>query len=277
MMLTETVEHVAKCHQFANEGNRSEFFSILSSKVIVMSNYRALLEKLRPLDYLILFSMIFLGVTTTVAGMFRNPWPFAVGTYVVSILFVLAAIQFKDVQFQRLLVFGLITGIAELITDWYHVVILKSLVYTHLSFFPLLASPEYMPLGWMNVIVQMSYISLRLREEFNLTIPVTMVIIGVLGVLNIPYYEEMAYNAGAWYYTAEWMIGRTPVWVFAAYFVEIPWVVPITMKIEDIARKEDNSWGRQVIIATVVSGLMMGVIIFVGGFITHAALKAPLF
>ncbi len=232
---------------------------------------QGLMDRLRPMDYLVIFAMLITSLATTLAGTIKKPWPFAVVTYIVAVIFVTSSILLKDVRFQRLLVFGLVTGVVELLTDWYHVIVFKSLVYLDHSFFSILASPEYMPLGWMNVIVQMSYIGLRLREEFDWSIPGTMVVIGILGALNIPYYEEMAFSAGAWYYTASWMIGHTPIWVVAAYFVEIPWVVPIIAKIEKVLEDRDANHPLFVLLLLVMGGILMGIVIFIGGFVTYSS------
>ena len=158
-----------------------------------------------------------------------------------------------------LLVFGFTTGLAELITDWYHVAVFKSLVYDNFSLFRLWASPEYMPLGWMNTMVQMGYIGWRLSEF--LSVGKTMAIVGIIGALSIPYYEEMAFHAGAWHYQNAYMIGNTPLWVFAAYLVEIPWVVPIVKKMQE---KPFYFW--------ILAGIIQGIIIFVGGFLTYSLL-----
>ena len=207
-------------------------------------------------DYVILSTLVLNSIFTTLAGFLRQPWPFAMITYLVALILVLTAVIRKNTFLGYLILFGLVTGVVELITDWYHVAIFKSLVYDDLSFFPLLASPEYMPIGWMNVITQMSYIGWRLSQY--LSVPQAMIVLGVIGALSIPYYEEMAYIAGAWHYQNAFMISHTPLWVFLAYFVEIPWVVPI---IRTFKEKPFYYW--------VLGGVIQGIVIFVGGFFTY--------
>jgi hypothetical protein len=47
-------------------------------------------------------------------------------------------------------------------------------------------SPLWMPLAWEVVAVQFGYVGLRLWERFGKT---GLVLIGLLGALNIPFYE----------------------------------------------------------------------------------------
>jgi hypothetical protein len=50
-------------------------------------------------------------------------------------------------------------------------------------------SPLWMPLAWEVVAVQFGYIGLRLWERFGKT---GLLMIGLLGAINIPFYEEVA-------------------------------------------------------------------------------------
>jgi hypothetical protein len=56
-------------------------------------------------------------------------------------------------------------------------------------------SPLWMPLAWEVVTVQFGYIGLRLCERFG---KVGLLMIGLLGAINIPFYEEMARRIHWW-------------------------------------------------------------------------------
>ena len=116
----------------------------------------------------------------------------------------------------RLLLFGLIAGVLELFTDFAGETVAHSLYYPPHE--PMLwASPAYMPLSWMVALAPLGYLAWRL---WSLAPDpprwVSAVIIAVVGALNIPFYEEMAYYAGWWRYAIGAHIphiGHTPLYV----------------------------------------------------------------
>ncbi len=72
-----------------------------------------------------------------------------------------------------------------------------------------------MPLAWEVVAVQFGYIGLRLYERFG---KVGLVTIGLLGALNIPFYEEMARRIHWWQYSGCRMISFTPWYIVLGEF-----------------------------------------------------------
>ena len=58
-------------------------------------------------------------------------------------------------------------------------------------------SPEWMAVAWEIVAVQFGYIGLRLGERFGAR---GLIAVGLLGAINIPYYEEMARRINWWQY-----------------------------------------------------------------------------
>jgi hypothetical protein len=61
-------------------------------------------------------------------------------------------------------------------------------------------SPLWMPLAWEVAAVQVGYIGLRLWERFGNAGPL---MIGLLGAINIPFYEEMVRRIHWWQYGPE--------------------------------------------------------------------------
>jgi hypothetical protein len=111
----------------------------------------------------------------------------------------------------RLLLFGLVAGTAELITDAAGEQVARSLVYPTGE--PMLwQSPAYMPISWMVVLTVLGYLGWRLAGLLPRW--QAMVLGGLAGMLIIPFYEESAWYAGWWHYTSLPRIGHTPVYVF---------------------------------------------------------------
>src|SRR6478609_8861454 len=69
--------------------------------------------------------------------------------------------------------------------------------------------------GMEVVAVQFGYIGLRLREHFGKT---GLLMIGVLGAINIPFYEEMARRIHWWQYSGCRMISYKPWYIIVGEF-----------------------------------------------------------
>ena len=63
--------------------------------------------------------------------------------------------------------------------------------------------------------MQFGYVGLRLWEHFGKT---GLVMIGLLGAVNIPFYEEMARRIHWWQYTGCRMISYTPLYIILGEF-----------------------------------------------------------
>ncbi len=72
-----------------------------------------------------------------------------------------------------------------------------------------------MPLAWEVVAVQFGYVGLRLWERFGKT---GLLMIGLLGAINIPFYEEMARRIHWWQYSGCRMISFTPWYIILGEF-----------------------------------------------------------
>ena len=76
-------------------------------------------------------------------------------------------------------------------------------------------SPLWMPLAWEVVAVQFGYVGLRLWKRFGKT---GLLVIGLLGAINIPFYEEMARRIHWWQYSGCRMISYTPWHIIVGEF-----------------------------------------------------------
>jgi hypothetical protein len=121
----------------------------------------------------------------------------------------------RDILIARLLIFGLAVGFAELPADAWLVLHTHTLNYSVGGGPMLWCSPAWMPLAWEVVAVQFGYLGLRLRERFG---GLGLLIIGALGAVNIPYYEEMARRIHWWTYGGCRMISFTPYYIVLGEF-----------------------------------------------------------
>ena len=120
-----------------------------------------------------------------------------------------------DMLIARLMIFGLAVGFAELPADAWLVLHTRTLDYSVGGGPMLWCSPAWMPLAWQVVAVQFGYLGLRLRERFG---GLGLLLIGGLGALNIPYYEEMARRIHWWTYSGCRMISFTPYYTVLGEF-----------------------------------------------------------
>jgi len=109
----------------------------------------------------------------------------------------------RDALLARFLLFGLVVGLAELPADAWLVDYTRTLDYSIGGGPMIWRSPVWMPQAWEVVAVQFGYIGLRLWERFG---KFGLLMIGFLGAINIPFYEEMARRIHWWQYTSCRMI-----------------------------------------------------------------------
>ena len=76
-------------------------------------------------------------------------------------------------------------------------------------------SPLWMPFAWEIVAVQFGYLGLWLWERFG---GWGLAGIGLLGAINIPYYEEMARRINWWQYDNCHMLSYTPYYIILGEF-----------------------------------------------------------
>jgi hypothetical protein len=122
----------------------------------------------------------------------------------------------RDGLLARLILFGLVAGLVELAADAWLVGFTRTLDYSIGGGPMLWRSPAWMPLAWEVVAVQFGYLGLILRERFG---GYGLVAIGLLGAVNIPYYEEMARRIHWWRYSGCRMISGTPYYIIVGEFL----------------------------------------------------------
>ena len=121
----------------------------------------------------------------------------------------------RDALLGRFLIFGLTVGLTELAADAWLVDYTRTLDYSIGGGPMICRSPLWMPLAWEVVAVQFGYVGLRLWERFG---KVGLLMIGLLGAINIPFYEEMARRIHWWQYSGCRMISFTPWYIILGEF-----------------------------------------------------------
>ena len=120
-----------------------------------------------------------------------------------------------DLLLARLMVFGLAVGFSELAADAWLVEYTKTLDYSIGGGPMLWRSPPWMPLAWEVVAVQFGYVGLWLWNRWG---GWGLVWNGLLGAINIPYYEEMARQINWWQYSNCRMFSYTPYYIILGEF-----------------------------------------------------------
>jgi|ERR1700677_1964097 len=200
----------------------------------------------------IVFITIFLNVASMLflAHFPGSDWKTGLALNVVdNLLLLIHVFRMRDLLMLRLMMFGLVVGFAELAADAWLVYATGTLDYSIGGGPMLWCSPIWMPLAWQIVSVQFGYIGLRLYEAMGVQ---GLFITGVLGAINIPFYEEMALKVHWWRYAHCRMLFHTPWYVITGEF----FIATALGRLATCARQ--RSAGR-----IFTMGIVGGVVIFV--------------
>lgn len=125
------------------------------------------------------------------------------------------AVSHRDGLLARFMFFGLAVGLTELAADAWLVDYTRTLDYSVGGGPMIWRSRLWMPLAWEVVAVQFGYVGLWLWNRFS---EWGLAGIGVLGAVNIPYYEEMARRIHWWEYRDCRMLSYTPYYIIVGEF-----------------------------------------------------------
>jgi len=150
----------------------------------------------------------------------RFPWSdwktgLALNLFNNALLFV-HVFRMRDLLMVRLILFGLVVGLMKLGADAWLVDATGTLDYSIGGGPMIWRSPIWIPLAWEIIAVQFGYIGLRLYEAMSWP---GLLVAGLLGVVNIPFYEEMALHAKWWRYAHCRMLGHMPHYIIAGEFL----------------------------------------------------------
>jgi hypothetical protein len=176
-------------------------------------------------------------------------WRTAFGLNLVdNIILIAHAVRRRDRLMWHLLLFGLIVGFCELPADAWVVRQTGTLDYSPGGGPFIWCSPFWMPLAWQIVAVQLGYLGLRLWEWRGAT---GLVLTGLLGGSNIPFYEETARLTHWWEYHNCPMLLHTPYYIIAGEFL-------IAIVFAILARPLRRQQPMRTILMGFVAGLLIG-------------------
>ena len=142
-------------------------------------------------------SGVLLGWSFVCSLMQAGPVTASIITYTLYVFYWFYALHYKNPLILRLVLFGTIAGILELVTDHYLVSTINSLVYPGKELM-IWSSPAYMPFAWSNVLLQLSFVGMLFTRKFGLL--KASIILCIAGGMYIPMYEHLAKDAGWWWY-----------------------------------------------------------------------------
>jgi hypothetical protein len=200
----------------------------------------------------VVLATVFINVFAVALLVFApwSNWRTALALNVLDNLILLGFVFLRhDQLIARLMIFGLAVGFAELPADAWLVQHTRTLDYSIGGGPMLWCSPIWMPFAWQIVAMQFGYLGLRLRERFG---GPGLFMIGGLGALNIPYYEEMARRIHWWTYSGCRMISFTPYYIVLG---EFGIAIALALLATQLRR---GSWKK-----AVFAGLVGGLAIFI--------------
>jgi hypothetical protein len=134
-----------------------------------------------------------------------------------SLIFGLYTELFRDRPFARLAVFGVVFGFVELIADALCVQVTGTLSYAFARSAMIWQSPWWMPGAWAIVAIQIGYLGAMLIRKIGRVKGAALC--ALIGAVNIPFYEEMAFHAHWWSYRSCLMLGHTPFYIIIAEMI----------------------------------------------------------
>ncbi|MDB5322337.1 MAG: hypothetical protein JWN40_3968, partial [Phycisphaerales bacterium] len=210
-------------------------------------------DRLRVVIATILINVICVGLLAFVPW---SSWRTGAGLNLIdNALLVGFIIVRRDRFLANLMLFGLAVGFVELASDAWLVDVLKTLDYSNgvdgAGYNPMIwRSPIWMPFAWQVVAVQFGYLGLRLYEGLGWK---GLLIVGLLGSINIPYYEEMALRINWWRYQN------------CAMFLHTPWAIIVGEWLIAMYLGYTARWTRaEKYTRSLVAGITAGAAIFVG-------------
>lgn len=178
------------------------------------------------------YILVTTGVALTVSGsIIAALWPGSDGKTAILIILVNASLlavyfsKIRDPAMARLLLFGLVFGTVELVADALCVQITKTLDYTPAGSVMIWESPWWMPLAWTFVALQTGYLGALALDRWGWRKGLAQAMI--IGAIQIPFYEELAYYAGWWRYMDCRMIGHTPLYIIIAEALIVAGIAPM--------------------------------------------------
>jgi hypothetical protein len=151
----------------------------------------------------------------------------------------------------KLLIMGFAVGLIELYAD-HAAVTSGTLIYNPNEPF-LASSPLYMPLVWLNRMVQIGYIGMYLLPRIGMSF--TCIATAILGGIILPIGEWVAHLGGFWVYHSIKMISNVPIYIIVCEFLTFLFLIPV---FSYFAKRRRGPW-------QLIAGIIVGLIILLSG------------
>ncbi len=198
-------------------------------------------EEDRPRMILVVSIMVLEFAIDSLAAYLHLGWHVGAAlTYAALACYTLFVLIRRDRVIGSLLVFGLLAGFGELPTDSWAVSDIKILDYASNELM-IWDSPLYMPISWGVLLPQLGFLLLWATRRWSLSHAFALAF--VIGSVNIPSYEFLAYHAGYWSYYDVPQIYHTPYTVILG---EALIVTPMPLLVRWVTR---SSWPKIVALA----------------------------
>ena len=176
--------------------------------------------------------VVLAGVALSVCGsiLFAR-WPGSDGKTAIALnlanlaLLVTYLFRTKDRALGRLLLFGFVFGAIELLADALCVRMTKTLDYSPARSAMLFESPWWMPSAWAVVALQTGYFGAWALDRWGWIKGLALA--SLIGAIQIPVYEELAYHASWWRYQNCRMLGHTPLYIIVAEALIVAGIAPL--------------------------------------------------
>lgn len=137
-------------------------------------------------------------------------------TFGIAGWYVIYVWRHHDRYLAHILLFSLAAGWTELLADHWLVSVTGTLIYAPGGPF-VWHSPLYMPFAWMVVTTQLGAIGWWLSKRYGTL--AASALLGIIGAVNIPLYEQWAKGADWWSYRNAPMLGATPWYIIGGEFL----------------------------------------------------------
>ena len=148
-----------------------------------------------------------------------------------NMILIAYAVSRRDRLMGHLVLFGLALGFSELLADAWLVDSTRTLDYSIGGGPMIWRSPLWMPFAWEVVAVQFAVLGMWLQDKWKAP---GLLLAGVIGAINIPFYEEMALKTHWWSYSNCPMFLHTPYYIILGEFLIVLGIVFLARKIKPL-------------------------------------------
>ena len=217
-------------------------------------------SEIPPIRFVVITLVVLFAVCIVNASLQSGETPLIVVIAGLYVAFFIYGAKTGDHTIWIWLLYGLVTGFVEVASDCdTHLVNeMKVLVYPPHRF-KIGVSPAYLPLAWGLMWTELGLLGQWIRRKQTLLRP--SLLIGLLGATLIALFENLARQAGWWYYRDTPMLVWCPFFVLVFEFLSTVVIVPIGWQIARSSTRRAYIWA---IVFGILSGIWMCVAMRIG-------------